>query len=328
MYVWHKTQTTEDPYGLDGNSYGLMNWEGGGAGRAMMAGGQTAGGKNALPAKSMPVMATSNNSSQLFVPNESDISMWTFHWIDDDYYYITTVENGSTKYLKVDSNGLTLVSDQEEASEIQVVPGTGTREKQICLKVASGADAGTTVTFTGKAADGFSVGGGAGSEWFYLVSEEELTDEYMRTYSATKVSVSDPGVTNGSKIIIYTRVWNEDKMRYDFYAIDHDGTLRPVYENGNRIEWVDGQINKLLWDFVEYPWEGTDAPNYYYEFYNEFSKKFLVPQAGEGGILTDEPIGIPAFLSASQDPIPSVVYPLILSSEMSIVFTEPYKAAV
>ena len=39
---------------------------------------------NTLEAKPLTVMSTSSNSSQLFVPNDSDISLWTFHWIAAD----------------------------------------------------------------------------------------------------------------------------------------------------------------------------------------------------------------------------------------------------
>ncbi len=34
------------------------------------------------------------------------------------------------------------------------------------------------------------------------------------TYSASKVSVSDDSVTNGSRVIVYTRDWNEDEYPY------------------------------------------------------------------------------------------------------------------
>ncbi len=70
--LWYYVEAEEDPYGLDGMSYGLMSWNGGVAGKAVM---NTASAENTLDAKSMTVMSTSNNSSQLFVPNDSEISM-------------------------------------------------------------------------------------------------------------------------------------------------------------------------------------------------------------------------------------------------------------
>lgn len=50
--------------------------------------------------------------------------------------------------------------------------------------------------------------------------------------------MSDENITTGSKVIVYTRAWNEQTLKYDYYAIDHDGTLVQCYENGDSIEWV------------------------------------------------------------------------------------------
>lgn len=285
MFLWYRDEYTGDPYGLDGTSYGLMNWIGGVAGKAMMA--ENGGDGNTLKAKALTVMSKSNNSSQLFVPKESDISMWTFHWAGDDMYCMTAVVDGSTMYLKIESDGLSLVSDQSDASKIQVVPGSGTHAGEICLK-----SGGTTLTFSGTVDGGFSVGGSAGSEWLHLVTEDELTNDYYQTYSAEKVSVSDESITNGSRVIVYTRSWNEEKLRYDYYAISSDGSLIPVYESGDSIEWVGGQFNDLLWNFVEHYWEGTNDPNYYYDFYNQYSEKYLAPQVTGNQILSDDPIGV------------------------------------
>ena len=175
--------------------------------------------------------------------------MWTFHSISEDLYYLTAVVDGSTKYLRIDSSGLSLVSEPDDNCKIQVVPGTGVHAGEICLRAG-----GATLTYSGSVDTGFSVGGEVGSEWLYITELSELTSDYTRTYSAEKVSVSDPAITNGSKVIVYTRYWNEQALRYDYYAISSDGTLVPVYESGNTIEWNSGQINELLWNFVEYYW--------------------------------------------------------------------------
>ena len=97
VYFWYYVDIDSDPYELDGISYGLMNWNGGVAGKALMA---SASAENKLDAKSLTVMSTTNGTKQLFVPNDSDISFWTFHWISEDRYYLTAADaNGSTKYL-------------------------------------------------------------------------------------------------------------------------------------------------------------------------------------------------------------------------------------
>ena len=280
---WYYTDVISDPYNLDNKSYGLMFWDESLYGKAMMSSSETA---NALDAKALMVLATADNKKQLFVPNDSDISMWTFHWNDNDHYYLTATVDGSTKYLKIDAGGLSLVDNESEASLIQVVPGSGTHAGQICLRSGD-----TTLTYSGTTASGFSTGGSVGSEWLNLVELSELTSDYYKTYSASKVSVSDESITTGSKVIIYTRAWNEETLEYEYYAIDHDGTLVRVYESGDSIEWVGNVINTMLWQFTDYPDESGN-PTYFYELYNEYAQKYLAPQVTGGQVVADDTIGI------------------------------------
>ena len=228
-----------------------------------------------------------NNNDKLFVPNSSDISLWTFHWTEGDRYYITADVNGSTQYLKISSGGLTLVSEPDDACKIQVVPGTGAHSGEICLKSGN-----ATLTYSGNIENGFKTGGSAGTEWLRFVELSELTEDYFMPYSAVKVSVSDEEVTNGSRIIVYTRVWNDTAKKYEFYAVDHDGSLVRCYESGDDIEWVGSRLNSMLWNFVEYYWEGTTDPNFYYELFNQYSEKFIAPQVSDGQILSDSTIGL------------------------------------
>ena len=280
---WYYTSTASDPYDLDGKSYGLMYWDESLYGKAVMAASKTEGTLDALP---MMVLATADNKNQLFVPNDGDISMWKFKWINEDKYYLTAEVNGSTQYLKIASGGLSLVGSEAEASLVQVVPGTGAHAGQICLRSGS-----NTLTYSGTTATGFSVGGSAGTEWLNLVNLSELTSDYYKTYSAAKVSVSDKNITTGSKVIVYTRFWNEETKKYEFYAINHDGTLVRCYESGDSIEWVGSVINTMLWQFTEYTYD-DGTPNYYYELYNEYAGKYIAPQVTGGQIVANEPIGI------------------------------------
>ena len=284
FHFWYRDEVTSDPYDLDGTSYGLMNWNGGVVGKALMGSSSTA---NTLDAKLLTVMSTLDHQNHLFVPNDSTISMWNFQWVGEDQYYLTTVVDGSTKYLRLDASGLSMVSATDDNCKIQVIPGTGIHAGEICLKSGN-----NTLTFSGSVDSGFTVNGTVGSEWLKLVEQSELTTDYFLTYSASKVSVSNPAITNGSRVIVYTRYWNETQKRYDYYAISSDGTLVPVYASGDSIEWVSGQINTLLWNFVEYYWEDTNDPNFYYELYNQYSEKFIAPQVTDGQILSDDTIGI------------------------------------
>ena len=286
-YIWYYIGTDQDSYDLDGKTYGLMYWIDGIMGKGLMAdSNETAGNLDAL---ALTVMSKPKNGAKLYVPDNSDLSFWTFHFIEGDNYYLTTVVDGSTKYLRIGtaSEGLSLVSTPDDSCMIRVVPGTGSNAGKICLKIGD-----RTLAYSGDVDSGFKIGGTAGSEWLNLVEESELTNDYFMTYSAQKVSVSDESITNGSRIIIYTRVWNDTTKKYEFYAVDQDGSLVRCYESGDSIEWVGGRLNSMLWNFVEYYWEGTTDPNYYYDLYNQYSNQFLAPQKSNDQILSDGTIGL------------------------------------
>lgn len=272
---------TEDPYkdALDGKEYGLMVYDGGNSGKALMA---EANGSNALKAELSLVMSD-NQNNKVFAPVDTEMSMWTFTWSgDDDYYYV----HSEGKYLKITRNGLSLVDDENSATKVRFVPGTGTHAGKICLKTSD-----ATVVYSGSTNDGFSVTGVTGGEWLNLVEVSPGDhDNYLRTYSASKVSVSD--VKNGAHIIVYTRVWDDTNKQYKFYAVDGEGKLTQCYESGDSIQWLGRETNTLLWDFTEYYWEGTEDPNDYYDFYNEASHKYLAPQVTDGQLVSPEKIGV------------------------------------
>ncbi len=275
-----------DPYGIDGKTYGLMSWQGGTAGKALMAE-QSAGAGN-LDAKELTVMVKRENGTEdrLFVPNDADISMWTFNWTGDGYT-LSTESNGSTVYLSVTSSGLALSGDPNAAGcKLQISPGTGINEGRICLK--SGNDVLTYFDFD----TGFGVNGAAGSEWLYMVELSELTADYVKTYSARKVGVSDSEIENGTPLVVYARAWDDTEKKYKFYAIGHDGSLFPVFDELDTIEWVGSQLNNFQWNFVEYYWEGTNDPNGYFELYNPYGEVYIAPQVTDGQVLSPDTIGI------------------------------------
>ncbi|MBR4201381.1 MAG: hypothetical protein IKQ91_08955 [Oscillospiraceae bacterium] len=286
---WYYIPIKKDPYDLDSKTYGLMYYATEQNGYAMM---EDVSGSTALQSKKIAVRTnTVDPNGKLYVSANSDITMWTFHNVKEDLYKIEA-ENG--KYLSLSSTGLTLTDDVEQASEIQVIPGTGDNANKIQLKcdgkvLKCNKNNGNYDTFrTGNATDAES--------WLNFVEKSELTEEDFVVYSAKKVGVSDKDengkyvVTNGSKIIVYTRVWNESKKKYEFYAVDHKGRLVSCEESGDSIMWFGSQINTMLWEFTEYQYaDGT--PNGYYELYNPYSRKYLVPQKN-GKILSPETVGI------------------------------------
>ena len=282
FWYYDEELAPSDPYDLDGKKYGFMYYDTGVAGKGMMDTSSSAGSLDSVP---MPVLTHKDSySDKLFVPNDSDITLWSFEWYSDDLYFIKTGSGDDVRYLTIGADGVSLSSERKT---VRVVPGS---DGKIALS-----SSGYNLTYSGNVETGFETGGPDKYKWLNLVELSELTSDYLMTYTARKISVSDQSLTNGSRVILYTRVWNEEKKKYDFYAVDHDGTLYPCYEEGDEIQWIGDRINTLLWDFVVYYWD-PDAPvkeeNYYYELYNEYSEKYICPMADTTEVFSSDTIGI------------------------------------
>ena len=292
--------TTDGVQALEGKTYGVLRTTGGTSptGTAMQA--DAANNNTKLQGKTLtvrvePVKRTEN----VYVANNSDISMWTFHFVDDGICLISTTMGEDVKYLRIGSDGITLVdySDVNDACRITVTPGTGENAGKYKFSSPYGAlrQNGTVFERADRNRTNADV-------WMDLAARSNLNDDDFVVYTAEKVSVSgsvDPvsgnvvyDVNNGDLVVLYTRIWNENTGRYDYYAVDHDGMLVKAYENGGSISWVGSKINTMLWDFTEYYYEGTTAPNYYYELQNTFSYKFIAPQTSGSYFLSDSRIGI------------------------------------
>ena len=278
---WYYVPVADDPYALDGESYGLMYYNSGVSGYGLMGDGSN---NHVLPELDI---RTDSGSRTVYVDEDNDITIWNFTNVSGDDYRLSSDVNGTTVYLKLDDSGnLTTTSSADEASLIKVAPGTGEHANKIYLS-----SNGYYLTYNDT--NGFTTTTSVSNRVpLYLVEKTKADAGDSTVYSAKEVSVSDTvNVPNGAKVIVYTRVWNETTSSYDFYAIDHDGSLYPCYERGNEIMWVGDVLDSIQWDFTEYYWEGTTDPNYYYELYNPYSDKYIAPQLN-GQILSDNKIGI------------------------------------
>lgn len=288
-----------DPYELDGKTFGLMSY----TDDIPFGEGLSATAKSASTLKSLELLVRSDPLDQdgaLYVAKDSDLPLWTFNYVEEDRYKLSTTVDGTEKYLKIAANSLTLVSEAD-ATAFTVVPGQG----QYSNKIRLSAD-GWTVSYYGDlknaSASRFeATQADRAGNWLNLVQLSDLTEDDFVVYSAQKVSVSykEPGegeeeklqVTNGSRIVIYTRIWNDAKSRYEFYAMDHDGTLVPCYESGDSIVWIGNRINSMSWTFTEY-YNDAGQPNYYYELQNDYSGMYIAPQIRAGQILSEVKHGI------------------------------------
>ncbi|HAV91271.1 MAG TPA: hypothetical protein DCW44_08375 [Eubacterium sp.] len=281
----------DDPYGLNGKSSSLMRYNGGRFGNALIADGT----KNFFQLSQLLVKdSTDNEIKEVYLAEETDITKWTFHSASDAKYKLSATVNGETKYLKIDGSGVSLV-DEADASKITLTPGSGINSGKISLSSGGNYLVCNVSGYNGNATGGYGSTTNASNEdiWLNFVEKTQITAEDQLVSSAKEVSVSDKtNVTNGTKVIIYTRKWNNKTNSYDFYAIDHDGSLYPCFERGDAIMWIGDASKSLEWEFTEYYWEGTTNPNYYYELYNPYSGKYLAPQLSGNQILSDDKIGI------------------------------------
>ena len=286
LYFANAYKIPDDYYKLNGETYGIMNYSGGATGYALMAIPKDA---NSLNSSKLTVKSNIlHEEGYLYVASNSDITMWTFHSEGEDKYRLSTIVNGNTQYLKINNSGLSMTSSPEDAAVIRVISGEGGKAGKIRLVATDNSK--KAVSYTSNAFK-CANDGNANSLWMNLAKLSDLTEEDFVTYTAQKVSVSDTtNVHNHSKVVVYTRIWNDDDKEYEFYAIDHAGNFVRCFESGDNIGWVGSRVNDLLWEFSEYYYEDTDDPNWYYDLQNTYSGKFLAPQMNQ--VLSDEKIGI------------------------------------
>ena len=284
----------DDPFDLDGKSFGILNNNNTVSGTAIMAkaDGNKLTGKS-LTVRTDPVSRTGN----VFVAENSNITMWTFTHVAGDKYNISADVDGATKYLGITSGALVLLDEPDASCLITIERGTG----KYTGKYKFSCD-GSTIRLNGGKFERLADNNVSNdSVWMNLAEKSSLNDDDFVTYTAYKVSVSgkvnddgtiDYDVKNGDQIILYTRIWNDNTKRYDYYAVDYDGVLVQAYASGETISWVGTKVNTMLWNFTEY-YNDDGTPNYYYELENDYSDKYIAPQlTGGGSVLSDNTIGI------------------------------------
>ena len=282
-----------DRLGLDGGTYGIAWYDASITGTALMGQDRGGSGKKRLAGRDLIVRPdVLGKDGYLLVSKDSDITEWTFHYISNGDYYITTDVDGKRLYLTIQKDQVLLAEEPAgNTSRIHVTPGSGENEGKYLFWCGSN----YLSLVNGKTSEGFEgstkVSNYAGMN--LVEKSDALNDEDIVVYTAHKVSASDTvNVADGKQVILYTRIWNDALKRYEFYAVDHDGSLTRCYESGDVIQWVGSKINTALWNFTEYFESDGVTPNYYYELYNSYSRKYIAPQMQDGQVLAGKKIGI------------------------------------
>ena len=287
----------DDVYGLGGKTYGIAYHDDSVTAAALMAEAKTS---QRLVSREMTMRYdVLDNEGILLVSKDSDISLWTFESVRENQYYITTSVGGVKKYLTINGGSVTLADepDSDGKSVVTATPGTGVNKgkwhftvNRYSLNLPNSNESG-----------GFNAATGSGATtWMNLVEKSVLDDDDFTLHTAKKVSVSDQtnvyDYTAGderhqSQVIIYTRVWNDELKKYEFFAVDHDGSLIRCFDEGDTIEWTGTKVNTALWQFTEYH-NNDGTANGYYELQNVQYGNYIAPLITGGQVVSNSPIGL------------------------------------
>ncbi|MBQ9016160.1 MAG: LPXTG cell wall anchor domain-containing protein [Firmicutes bacterium] len=188
---------TDDPYGLDGKSFGIV-YVNGSAGFAMTA---------SFGADSVTV-STEENTIKV-TKNSGDITLWTFEVAGGGKYCIKT---NAGQYLKLTASGPSLVQDASEATALSVTPGTigEVYEGRYRITVIDRNKIGTTaIRYNGNLfqADTTNANVQSGTnEWFYLAAPETM--RVFVTLKKVGVDNTDPAQAEeplpGAEFTVFT----------------------------------------------------------------------------------------------------------------------------
>ena len=279
-----------DPYMLDGKTYGIAYHDESVSASALMA--QAKNNKQLVATDMLMRPDVLDNEGVLLVAEGSDISQWTFNNVWGVSYRISTEVDGATKYLAISGDALKLVDSEGQATDFTLTAGTDANKGKYNFS-ANGYSIEAVMNDKGVGESFKAVKGTTDKSWLNLVTiKENLHEDSFTLYSARKVSVSDlDNVSDGNAYVIYTRVWNNETKRYEFYAVNRDGALIRCYDVGDNIEWLGSNINTAEWKFIEHT-NPDGTPNYYYDLQNTQYNEYLAPQVTDGKILFDKPVGI------------------------------------
>ena len=271
LYLYIYDDLSNDAYQLNGKTFGLLYYSNS-VGNALMA--DRSGNVMSMRTN---VIRNGNKSKPVFI-SEDNVTSWTFHKSTENKYYISTLIGSEVKYLKINGNNITLSDTIDGGTEFTVYPDTDNK-----IKLFSN---GKYIIFDGTS---FKVGTDAKKAGLNFIDIADINTNDKVTYFAKKVSVSE--VPDGEMVIVYTRVWDNTKKSYDFYAIDYDGTVFQCYERGDNIMWIGRPIDTFEWEFTEYTYDDGSS-NSFYELQNSYSKVFIAPQVKNGQVLSNTKIGI------------------------------------
>ena len=293
----------DDYFQLNGKTYGIVY-----VNEDITAAGLLAGNRNASTLKAAAMYVRPDVLDQdgyYLVAPSAELAEWTFHNVSGNTYYITTEIDGVTHYIQLEAGKLQVTQNEDDKTELRIDKDSDDVEGKYAFYTKDN----YAITYSGSPENGFTSAQITGTSWLnFVVKAQTLTDDDFVIYSARKASVSDDESVHDrevnigtaeepvikreqSQVILYTRQWNEQTLRYEFYAVDYDGSLIRVYESGDMLQWFGNAVSSAVWNFTEYHYD-DGTPNYYYELQNDQFGNFIAPQVTNGQVTSGSTLGI------------------------------------
>ena len=233
--------------------------------------GRTQGNNVALAASEVAVQQI--NGQPYLVGAE--ITVWEFESVSGNTYYIKA-PNGQYMHL---GNETAYLSNTPQLITV-TRDGNG-------LRLDNGGNG--LNAWNRKVSDGFRAGVyHDDASRFTLYGVNELIQN-----QADKISLQDlvnlhNGETPIEEVVIYTRIENQNKDGYDYYAVAADGSLTPVFDIGDTIGWtsIDDTPEHLKWKLTVHSSGGEH--NGYFDFQSMESGQYLIPTE-TSGLKDDDP---------------------------------------
>lgn len=259
---------TSNGNGLDGKKFAIVN-PNNARNEAVL--GRSQENNTALSASEVTVQQI---DGQRYLVGE-EVTVWEFENVNNNVYYIK-VPNG--QYMHV-ANGTAFLSDTPQSITVSQ-SGNGLR----LSNNGYGLNA-----WNRDVSQGFRAGTyNDDASRFTLYGVNELIQNQAEKISLTELVNLHEGETPIQEVVIYTRVLNQDRDGYDYYAVAADGSLVPVYDIGDTIGWVssDDTPEHLKWKLTVHSTDGEE--NGYFDFQSMESDQYLIPTEATG-LKTDDP---------------------------------------
>ena len=196
------TEYPDDPYGLNGKSYGIINYRGGTSAAALLDQ-QKSNNNHVMAAQSVQVRVDpiKKTSGDLVIAKDSDIPFWTITNLQNDVYTLTADDG---RYLRIQNSEVTITATRDEYCELKIIPCEG-EDDAGKIRIAN-CDGYELNIKDGKVNNGFYARNtytGPDNRMTLIEPSDVYDDDDFVEYTAKKVSVSDTEkVVNGSCVVV------------------------------------------------------------------------------------------------------------------------------